>query len=826
MSIKLVADGGEITVGARVAVYTYGAFNVVLPEGRELAQDDYTDDGYTNGYVYRPPGTEKLGRFDIAFARADVTVETNAGYSNFEAVVDASQRKVAEDVYFERDITGAGLGAWIPGEDYEVGDIVDVLVFNRVISQPVTAITYTSASEDPLGVRVHVGGQTIRDAELVEEQNRSVREAIAQESAQRRKQVGAVQSTATAAKNAADSAKQAVEDAEGQVSRGVETISEMVASGRESWGKAAQAYETAVAEVSAGLVKLEQAERLLEKSDATLAENETLSRQVKQAREQVAVLVEQIRAENTLVRQIAQAVGASVNLAVGHSAQAAVYVGQTEDLHDQVVGLVEQARGHFVTGETAVSSAKSEVAKAQVLVEEAKKQAEKVDRVLEELKPLERSARASLGDAATTLTALKSEVAKAGEAVSAIDVMQTNILAKHQEIMDAHQVWLVRHDEALDLLSRAVKAAAAGAGYAASGAMWAAQAAQEALNAAATNAKSIELLEEITRLHGQAIKELSAANAKFAEAIEMLKAAKLQQTEINTRQAELNEKLETTQGLIKQQVDNNSLSLLYTNAAVRVVAGVTGQNAMAAQYAADVGRNAADVGKKALDVAEAQEVAVTSMRQANTARDEAAKINEFYAAGSAKILMNAMDWNWKRRTQTFFHVGAEEKVFGGLLRVWSPDDQRSLKWEALGGWLGKVAMISEGRDRYGNNPEQTVSHWGVGPSFRAGTVEREKLLKPIMWTLILVELWIPDKPVFLLPVDTETGRFIPTTLYDSEVLKPLKFLSDGRVELNFPWTAKISPWVELTGKTLKVKKARIPGTTLDVWPPYVAVEAL
>lgn len=207
MSIKLVADGGEITVGARVAVYTYGAFNVVLPEGRELAQDDYTDDRYTNGYVYRPKEAEQLGRFDIAFARADVTVETNAGYSNFEAVVDASQRKVAEDVYFERDITGAGLGSWTPGEDYEVGDIVDVLVFNRVIPQPVTAITYTSAPDDPLGVRVHVGGQTIRDAELVEEQNRSVREAIAQESAQRRKQVGAAQSTATAAKATADNAQ-------------------------------------------------------------------------------------------------------------------------------------------------------------------------------------------------------------------------------------------------------------------------------------------------------------------------------------------------------------------------------------------------------------------------------------------------------------------------------------------------------------------------------------------------------------------------------------------------------------------------------------------
>ncbi|WP_276922419.1 hypothetical protein [Corynebacterium pyruviciproducens] len=188
MSVKLVADGGEITVGARVAVYTYGAFNVVLPQGKELATDEYTDDGYKDGYVYRPKGAEKLGRFDIAFTRADITIDTNAGYSNFEAVVNAAQRKVSEDVYFERDITGAGLGGWTPGKDYRVGDMVDVLVFNRVIPQPVTAITYTSAAEDPLGVRVHVGGQTIRDTELVEEQNRTIKEAIAKESATRRAQ--------------------------------------------------------------------------------------------------------------------------------------------------------------------------------------------------------------------------------------------------------------------------------------------------------------------------------------------------------------------------------------------------------------------------------------------------------------------------------------------------------------------------------------------------------------------------------------------------------------------------------------------------------------
>ena len=277
MSIKLVADGGEITVGARVAVYTYGAFNVVLPEGRELDTDDYTDDGYTNGYVYRPKGTDQLGRFDIAFARADVTIETNAGYSNFEAIVDASQRKVSEDVYFERDITGAGLGPWTPGEDYEVGDVVDVLVFNRVIPQPVTAITYTSASEDPLGVRVHVGGQTIRDAELVEEQNRSVREAIAQESAQRRKQVGAVQSTATAAKNTADEAFAAATDADGVIAGKVRDATEASKRAREFTDKASGHSDRARKHSEASLGHAEDAQREAQKARLASAKSSEAS---------------------------------------------------------------------------------------------------------------------------------------------------------------------------------------------------------------------------------------------------------------------------------------------------------------------------------------------------------------------------------------------------------------------------------------------------------------------------------------------------------------------------------------------------------------------
>ena len=828
MTVSFLARDGELMVGARTAVYVMGRYQVVLPEGKQLAENEYAT-GYVDGYMYRPDDVGELDDFDFACVQADAEIDVASGFSNFEEVVDAAVERSAEDVFFSAEIAADGLGRWRPGVDFDIGDVAEVrLLDRRTVQGPVREIVYGGEEFGPHNAKVFVGGQAIRDAGLVAEQNRLMREAIAKESAQRRSQVGAAQSAASSAKAKADEAKQAVEDAEGSIRRGVKSVEEMIKSGRESWGKAAEDYAKASAEVEASLAKLAQAETLLKKSDSTLEENRELARQVKQAHTQIGELQAQMRAENVLVRQLANAAGAAAGQAVSHSAQAVVYVEQAEDLRKQIAGLVEEARDHISAGESAVSSAKLEIGKAQEMVKEAKRYAERVDRVLEEIRPLEQSAKSALGEAGTTLSALQGEVEKAGEAVSKIDKMQSDILEKHTEIMGEHQVWLMRHDEALDMLNKAVKAAAAGAGYAASGAMWAAQAAQEALNAAAANAKSIALLDEITKLHGKSIKELEEADKKLEESIQLLKQAKIEQTNINAKHDQITTELKTAQGLIQEQVDNNDRALQYTNAAVGAVAAATGHAAMAAQHAADVARNAADVGKQALDVAEAQETAVKSMRKANAARDETLKINEFYGAGAARMQMHAMDWNWKRRTQTFIHAGAEAKTFGGILRVWPIDGQRKISWQALGNWWGRVVMIVQSNDGYGNNPQQTIHSWGVGPGFRSDTVERGKLLHAITATAIFVEVWLPDNPVFLLPVDTKTGKFTPTDLYDSEALKPFKFLSDGRVEIqtSFPNGAEVTPRVEISGATLKAKKTRIPGTELDVWPPYVVVEPL
>lgn len=186
--VVLVSDGGDVTVGRRTATFVYGEFNVVLPRDREQVE---TDDRLQDGYVYRPD-TGVSGPFDVGFVRADATIDLEADSSDLEVVVDAAQKQSEGDVFFERDITGSGLGRFALDRDFQVGDVVSVEVWGKRVLLPVTAGDYVaSESEGVLATRVHVGGQLISDAEAVAHQNHDLRRQIAREKAERQRSVAA-----------------------------------------------------------------------------------------------------------------------------------------------------------------------------------------------------------------------------------------------------------------------------------------------------------------------------------------------------------------------------------------------------------------------------------------------------------------------------------------------------------------------------------------------------------------------------------------------------------------------------------------------------------
>ena len=202
MRPTLIADGGEMTVGRRTSTYVYGVFQVDIPEGREQAQQD---DRLQEGYIYRPD-QRPTGRFDIGFVRADARIDLNTQQSNLESIVDAAQSRVEGAVFFERDITGRGLGRFRPGADFDTANLVDVLIWGKTLTLPVTAIDMTSGDAAAVGWRVHVGGQMIADADSLRSHNDAILGQIEQERRRRLATTKTAETAATTANSATSAA--------------------------------------------------------------------------------------------------------------------------------------------------------------------------------------------------------------------------------------------------------------------------------------------------------------------------------------------------------------------------------------------------------------------------------------------------------------------------------------------------------------------------------------------------------------------------------------------------------------------------------------------
>lgn len=202
MRPTLIADGGEMTVGRRTSTYVYGVFQVDIPEGKEQA---HQDDRLQEGYIYRPD-QRPTGRFDVGFVRADARVDLNAQQSNLESIIDAAQNRVEGAVFFERDIMGRGLGRFRPGADFTTANLVDVLIWGKTLTLPVTAIDMTSGDAAAVGWRVHVGGQMIADADSLRSHNDAILGQIEQERRRRLATTKTAETAATTANSATSAA--------------------------------------------------------------------------------------------------------------------------------------------------------------------------------------------------------------------------------------------------------------------------------------------------------------------------------------------------------------------------------------------------------------------------------------------------------------------------------------------------------------------------------------------------------------------------------------------------------------------------------------------
>lgn len=177
---RLIADGGEMIVGRRTAHWVYGQFAVTLPEGQTQQNPD--DDRITDAFIYRPPDAGN-GRAELTFVRADSTLDMNLTTSDLEDTLDQASRRVDGGTFYSSEIA-AGLSAVLP-EDVAVGDLCDVLVWQKWMTLPLTGITRDASAENPDDVRYQVGGQMVRDPESMRKTNTTLDAQIAREKAQR-----------------------------------------------------------------------------------------------------------------------------------------------------------------------------------------------------------------------------------------------------------------------------------------------------------------------------------------------------------------------------------------------------------------------------------------------------------------------------------------------------------------------------------------------------------------------------------------------------------------------------------------------------------------
>lgn len=153
----LVADGGELRLARRVALFVYGRREVEWPEDVD-DPEELLPDGREFGWVAKLDDSEP-GLSERRFVRADVKINAAEGYSDVEQVLDDSALRAGGEVYFESVIEEDGLGLLLPGVDFRQGDLVDVRFWGRILKdQLVTSIDWVDGKPS-----VALGGQSIRD---------------------------------------------------------------------------------------------------------------------------------------------------------------------------------------------------------------------------------------------------------------------------------------------------------------------------------------------------------------------------------------------------------------------------------------------------------------------------------------------------------------------------------------------------------------------------------------------------------------------------------------------------------------------------------------
>ena len=203
----VTASGGDVTVMRTLAAGTWGTYTVELPDGLEppAGPEGARQDGYVSALPVAH--RRRIGGFGRRFIRADLNVSAKHGTSDVEQNLDLAAERTEADVFVEFDLTKANLGHLIPEVHFTVGDYLNVLVWGRIITLPVTKIDPIITEGEITDWLVHVGGQIVSDDDQRRADNDASEAKIRQERLERAGATARAQATANEAKADASDAQ-------------------------------------------------------------------------------------------------------------------------------------------------------------------------------------------------------------------------------------------------------------------------------------------------------------------------------------------------------------------------------------------------------------------------------------------------------------------------------------------------------------------------------------------------------------------------------------------------------------------------------------------
>lgn len=192
--VILFADEGDLTVGRKTSTFIWGAWDVESPDGALTETDKLLSEFKGWGFLYRPDDYDSWDRFDLLGTRADVSQKVGIdeetgnpsfelGESNTEQVIDEARSKIDGEYFFQQSIPTSGLGYHIvPKQDFEVGDIVDVARWGKLLSVPVRRITAVDTGKGEQWL-IDVGDSPLKNILALSSSNAQINAQIKQDNA-------------------------------------------------------------------------------------------------------------------------------------------------------------------------------------------------------------------------------------------------------------------------------------------------------------------------------------------------------------------------------------------------------------------------------------------------------------------------------------------------------------------------------------------------------------------------------------------------------------------------------------------------------------------